>query len=71
MPAVVIEFSIDRLDDGLESARTQIDDERDCPVFQCQVDIICGFPRVQEEAVALPGLEGQRDLVAAALDGVL
>lgn len=26
---------------------------------------------MEEEAIALPGLEGQRDLIAAALNGVL
>lgn len=71
VPAVVIEFSIDWLDDGLKGPGTQIDDEGNCPIFQRQVDVVCGFPRVEQQAVALPGLEGQRDLVAAALNGVL
>lgn len=71
VPGVVIEFSIDRLNDSLKGPRTQINNKRYRPVFQCQVDIIGRFPRVQKEAVSLPGFEGQRDLVAAALDGVL
>lgn len=71
MPGVVVELSIDRLHDGLKGPGAQIDDEGDGPVFQRQVDVVCGFARVQQEAVTLPGLEGQRDLVAAALNGVL
>lgn len=71
MPGVVIEFSVDWLHDGLEGPGAQIDDEGDGPIFERQIDIVGRLPRVQEEAVALPGLEGQRDLVAAALDGVL
>lgn len=71
MPGVVIELSIDRLDNGLKGPGAQIDDERHGPVFQRQVDIVRRLARVEEEAVALPGFEGQRDLVAAALDGVL
>lgn len=71
MPGVVIEFSVDWLHDGLEGPGAQIDDEGDGPIFERQIDIVGRLPRVEEEAVALPGLEGQRDLVAAALDGVL
>lgn len=33
VPGVVIEFSIDWLDDGLEGPRTQIDDEGDGAIF--------------------------------------
>lgn len=71
MPRVVIEFAIDRLHNGLEGPRPQVNDQRDCTVFQGQVDIISRLAGVQNEPVALPRLEGQSDLIAAALDGVL
>lgn len=71
VPGVVIEFSVDWLNDGLKSPRAQIDDKGNCPIFQRQVDIVSRFSRVEEQAVPLPGLEWQRDFVTAALDGVL
>lgn len=71
VPGIIIELSIDWFDDGLECPGTQIDDERDGPIFQRQVDIVSGLARVQQEAISLPGLKGQRDLIAAALDRVL
>lgn len=33
VPGVVIEFSIDWLNDGLKGPGAQIDDERHCPIF--------------------------------------
>lgn len=71
MPGVIVEFAVDRLHDGLEGPRSQIDDQRHGAVLQRQVDVVGRLARVQDEAVALPGLEGERDLVTAALDGVL
>lgn len=71
VPGVVIEFSVDWLNDGLKSPGAQIDDEGNCPIFQRQVDIVSRFPSVEKQAVALPGLEWQCDFVTAALNGVL
>lgn len=71
MPGIVIELSIDWFDDGLKGPGTQIDDEGDGPIFERQIDVVSGLARVEQEAVSLPGLKGQCDLVAAALDGVL
>lgn len=71
MPGIVVEFAIDRLDNGLESSWTQVDDQRYGSIFQGQVDVVCWLACVEDKAISLPGLEGQRDLVTAALDGVL
>lgn len=71
VPGIVVEFAVNRLHNGLEGPGAQVDDEGNCAIFERQVDVVGRLPRVQEEAVALPRLEGQRDLVAAALDGVL
>lgn len=70
MPGIVIKFSIDGLHQGLEGPRAQVDDQRDRAILQCQVDVVCRLPGVEHQSVALKGLEGERDLVAAALDGV-
>lgn len=71
MPGIVVEFAIDGLHDGLKGSRAEIDDQRHGAVLQRQVDVVGRLARVQNKAVALPGLEGERDLVTAALDGVL
>lgn len=71
MPVVVIEFAIDWLHDGLEGSRAQVDDQGHGSVLQGQVYVVCGLARVQNEPVALPGLEGERDLITTALNGVL
>ncbi len=71
VPGVVVEFAIDRLDNGLEGSGTQVDDQRNGPIFQGQVDVVCWLARVKDKAISLPSLEGQCDLVAAALDGIL
>lgn len=71
MPGVIVEFAVDRLHDGLKGSRTEIDDQGHRAVLQRQVDIVGRLARVQNEPVALPGLERERDLVTAALDGVL
>lgn len=71
VPRVVIELAIDWLHNGLEGPRPQVNDQRNCTVFQGQVDIISWLAGVQNEPVALPCLEGESDLIAAALDGVL
>lgn len=70
MPGIVIKFPIDGLNQGLEGPRAQVDDQRDGTVLQCQVDVVSRFSRVEHQSVALQGLEGERDLIAAALDGV-
>lgn len=71
VPGIVVEFAVNRLHNSLEGPRAQVDDEGNCTVFEREVDVVGRLPRVQEEAVALPRLEGERDLIAAALDGVL
>ncbi|TNN33915.1 hypothetical protein EYF80_055923 [Liparis tanakae] len=71
VPGVVVELPVDRLHDGLEGPGAQVDDQRHGAVLQRQVDVVGRLARVQQQPVALPRLEGQRDLVAAALDGVL
>lgn len=71
VPGIVVEFAVNRLHNGLKGPRAQVDDEGNCAVFERQVDVVGRLPRVQKEAVALPCLEGQCDLIAAALDGVL
>lgn len=70
MPGIVIKFSIDGLHQGLKGPRAQVDDQRDRTALQRQVDVVGGFARVEHQAIALQGLEGESDLVAAALDGV-
>lgn len=70
MPIIVIKLPIDRLHQSFEGSGTQINDERDGPVFQRQVNVVGGFARVQHQAVPLQSLEGQRDFVAAALDRI-
>lgn len=71
VPRVVIELAIDWLHNGLEGPRPQVNDQGDCTIFQGQVDIISWLAGMQDEPVALPGLEGESDLIAAALNGVL
>ncbi len=71
MPSVVVEFAIDRLDNGLEGSGTQVNDQRNGPIFQGQGWRSLLTCRVKDKAISLPGLEGQCDLVAAALDGIL
>ena len=71
MPRVVVELPVDWLHDGFEGSRTQVDNEGDRSVLQRQVDVVSWLAGVKDKAVTLPGLEGERDLVAAALDGVL
>lgn len=70
MPGIVIKFPIDGLNQGLEGPRAQVDDQRDSTVLQRQVDVVSRFACVEHQAIALQGLEGKRDLIAAALDGV-
>ena len=71
VPRVVVELPVDGLHDGLEGPGAQVDDEGHGAILQRQVDVVCRLARVEQKAVALPRLEGQSDLVAAALDGVL
>ncbi len=71
MPRVVVELSIDWLHNGLEGSRAQVDDKGDSAVLQRQVDVVGWFACVEDKAIALPRLEGERYLIAAALDGVL
>ncbi len=69
MPSVVVKLPVHRLHKRLEGAGAQVDDEPDGAALQRQVDVVCRFPGVQHQAVALERSEGQRDLVRAALDG--
>lgn len=71
MPCVVVKLAVDWLHNGLEGPRPQVNDQGDGAVLQGQVDVIGRLAGVQNEPVALPRLEGQSDLIAAALDGVL
>lgn len=71
MPMVVIKFATDWLHNGLEGSRSQVNDQGDGAVFQSQVDIIGRLARVQDQPVTLPCLEGECDLIAATLNGVL
>lgn len=70
MPIIVIKLPIDRLHQSFKGSRSQINDKRDGPVFQRQVNVVGGFAGVQHQAVSLQGLERQRDFVAAALDRI-
>ena len=70
MPIIVIKFPIDGLHQRFKGPGTQINDERDRPVFQRQIDVVGRFARVQHQSVSLQGLERERDLIAAALNGV-
>lgn len=70
MPIIVIKLPIDRLHQSFEGSGPQINDERDGPIFQRQVDVVGGFARVQHQAVPLQGLERQRDFVTAALNWI-
>lgn len=71
MPGVVVEFSIHWLHNGLKGPRPQVNDQGDCTILQSQVDIVSRLARVQNEPIPLPGLKGEGDFIAAALDGVL
>ena len=71
MPGIVIKFAVDGLHQGLEGPGAQVDDQRDGAVLQRQVDVVGRLACVEHEAVALQRLEGEGDLVAAALDRVL
>lgn len=71
MPIIVIKFSIDWLHKSFKGPGPQINDQRNRPVFQRQVDVVGRFARVQHESVPLQGSERERDLVAAALNRVL
>lgn len=71
VPGVVVKLSIHRLHNGLKGPRAQVNDQGDRTILQSQVDIISWLAGVQNEPVSLPGLEGEGDLITAALDGVL
>lgn len=71
VPWIVIELSIDWLHDGFKGSRAQIDNEGHGAVLQCQVDVVSWLAGVKDEAIALPRLEGESNLIAAALDGIL
>lgn len=68
MPSVVVELAVDGLDQGLEGARAQVDDQPHGAALERQVDVVGRLARVEHEAVALQRAEGERDLVGAALD---
>ena len=71
VPAVVVEVAGGGLHEGLEGPGAQVDHQPQGPVPQGQVDVVGRAARVQQQPVALPRAEGQRDLVQAALDGRL
>lgn len=58
VPGVVIELSIHWFHNGFKGSRAQVDDQGDGAVFQRQIDIISWLARVQDQTIALPGLEG-------------
>lgn len=70
MPIIVIKFPIDWLHKSFKGSRPQINDEWDCPIFQCQVDVISRFARVQHQSIPLKGFEWQCDFITAALNRV-
>lgn len=70
MPIIVIKFPIDWLHQSFKGSRPQINDEWDSPIFQCQVDVICWFARVQHQSIPLQGFEWQCDFITAALNRV-
>lgn len=70
MPIIVIKFPIDWLHKSFKGSRPQINDEWDSPIFQCQVDVVGRFARVQHQSVPLQGFEWQRDFITAALNRV-
>lgn len=69
MPGVVVELAVDRLHQGLEGPRAQVDDQPNGAALQRKVDVVGRLAGVEHEAVALQRAEGKRDLVGAALDG--
>lgn len=68
MPGIVVKLAIDRLNEGLEGPRAQVDDQPHRATLQGQVDVISRLASVQHEAIALQRSEGERNLVGAALD---
>lgn len=71
MPWVVIELPIDWLNNGLKGSRAEVNHKGYSTILQRQVDVICWLASMKDKTIALPGLEGECDFVAAALDGVL
>lgn len=71
MPRVVVELAVRRLHESLEGARAQVDDQAHGSALQRQIDVIGRLAGVEQEAVSLQSPEGQRDLICAALDGLL
>ena len=71
MPGVVVEFHIHWLHNGLKGPGPQVNDQGDRTILQSQVNIVGRLASVEDEPIALPGLKGKGDFVAAALDGVL
>jgi len=68
VPAVVVELAVDGLHQRLEGAGAQVDDEPDGAALEREVDVVGRLARVQQQPVALPRAERQRQLVRAALD---
>lgn len=58
MPRVVVELSVHWFHNGFKGSRAQVDNEGDGTIFQRQVDVISRLARVEDQTVALPGLEG-------------
>lgn len=71
MPGVVVEFPIHWLHNGLKGPGPQVNDQGDRTILQSQVNIVGRLARVEDEPIALPGLKGKGDFIAAALDGIL
>lgn len=58
VPRVVVELSVHWFHNGFKGSRAQVDNKGDSAIFQRQVDIISRLACVEDQAVALPGLEG-------------
>lgn len=71
VPVVVVELAVHRFHQRFEGPGSQVDDQPHRSTLQGQVDVVGRLARVQHEAVALQRAERQRDLVRAALDGVV
>lgn len=71
MPNIVTELPTGGLHQGLESTRTQVDDQPESAIPQRQVDVVSRLPCVKQQAVPLQCTEGQCDLIQTALNGCL
>ena len=58
MPRVVVKLSVYWFHNGFKCSRAQVDNKGNGTIFQRQVDIIGRLARVEDQTIALPGLEG-------------